>query len=48
MNAVLRKVAFKALLFIIRFNKHLRLDLIDNGKALRILRGKPRHNSTFV
>lgn len=27
LNFVLRKVAFKALLFIIRFNKHLRLDL---------------------
>lgn len=47
LNDVLRTVAFKALIFIIRSNKHLRLDLIGNGKALRILRGKPRHNSTF-
>ena len=39
LDAMLRKVALKALLFIIRLNKHLRPNPTDNGKALRTLRG---------
>lgn len=39
MDAVPGKVALKALLFIIRLNKHLRPNPADNGKALRTLRG---------
>ena len=57
MDAMLRNVAFKALLFIISPSKHIRLNLIGNGKldfelsngnGNEDFEGKPRCDPTFV